>query len=219
MDSQAMAMLYTHEWELLPIPNAPNQTTITSNNWYSIVQGVTNNLAPYHPVYVTLDYHSQYARATHTSRMLSADYDSDSGEVTAAMTGSNDLDMVVYVYGNGTNAVTASYGVVPPFSGTVTNIVGMLKPPSAWIDVTKTNTVLVTWTNSLATSTNSNVTSLPNAPPGCVLQESENSMSGDWTLVTNAPLITGNQSQVVLPLNPGTNCFYRLTANSPQTQY
>jgi len=219
MDSQAMAMLYTHEWELLPIPNAPNQTTITSNNWYSIVQGVTNNLAPYHPVYVTLDYHSQYARATHTSRMLSADYDSDSGEVTAAMTGSNDLDMVVYVYGNGTNAVTASYGVVPPFSGTVTNIVGMLRPPPVGVALTKTNTVVIAWTNPLAMSANSNINALPNPPPGCVLQQTTDLRTGAWSAVTNPVVIAGAQTQVVLPLSRSTNRFYRLMGATAQTQY
>jgi hypothetical protein len=219
LDSLAATMLYTHEWELLPIPNAPNQVLMQSNDWYAIVQGVTNYLAPYQPTYVTLDYESQYARATRTARLVSADYDPVSGQVTAEMTGSNDLDMVLYVYGNGTNAVTASYGVVPPFSGTVTNVVGMLSPPPVGVALTKTNTVVIAWTNPLAMSANSNINALPNPPPGCVLQQTTDLRTGAWSAVTNPVVIAGAQTQVVLPLSRSTNRFYRLMGATAQTQY
>jgi hypothetical protein len=219
LDSLAASMLYTHEWQLLPISQSPNQITMTSNNWYTILQGITNNLAPYQPTYVTLDYQSQYCRATRTARVSSASYDTASGQVSATMTGSTDLDTVVYVYGNGTNAETASYGVVPAFSGTVTNVVGMLSPPPLGVALSKTNTLLIYWTNYLAASTNSAIKSLPNPPPGCVLEQSTNPLAGGWSSVTNAMTVSGGETRIVLPLARGTNWFYRLEKAAAQTQY
>ena len=56
---------------------------VRTANWQAILQGITNNLASYNPIYVTLDYASQYVRATRTSRLLSSGYDPVSGQVTA----------------------------------------------------------------------------------------------------------------------------------------
>jgi hypothetical protein len=219
-DSLAMAMLYSHEWWIIPIPQQPMKiTAMTSNNWYSILSGMTNNLAPYKPVYVTLDYHSQYVRTTRTAHMSSASYDTESGQVSAAMTGSTDIDTVVYVYGDGTNAVTASYGVVPPFSGSTSNVVGLLWPPTVKAAITKTNTVVVSWTNYLASSTNSNILALPNAPPACVLEQRPMGVTANWTVVTNPVTEAGNLSQVVISPSPATNRIYRLMSYGQQTQY
>ena len=44
-------------------------------NWRAALQGITSNLAPYNPIYTTIDYACQYARAIHTSNIASATYD------------------------------------------------------------------------------------------------------------------------------------------------
>ncbi len=130
LDSMALATLYTHEWYVVPIPQSLNQTPITTNNWRSILQGITNNLATYHPIYVTLDYALQYVRATKTSRVMTADYDPASGQVTATLSGNADMDTQVYIFLGDDNTISNSFGSVPAFaSGPVTDTVAMLLPP------------------------------------------------------------------------------------------
>ena len=126
MDSMVMGQLYTHEWQLIPIPQSSNQTPISSNNWSLILQGITNNLGAYTPNYVTMDYACQYVRATRTSRLLSSGYDPASGQVTVALSGTADLDTSVYVFVGADNAISSSFGTVPAFSGSVTDTVAAL---------------------------------------------------------------------------------------------
>jgi hypothetical protein len=107
-DSLVMAALYTHEWYLIPIPESSNQTPITTNNWYAILQGITNNLAAYHPICVTYDYACQYVRATRTSRLTASAYDPLSGRVTVALSGSTDLAIQVSVFVGQNNSISSS---------------------------------------------------------------------------------------------------------------
>ncbi len=128
LDSMAMGQLYTHEWYLIPIPQSSNQTPISSNNWSAILQGITNNLGPYTPNYVTMDYACQYVRAMRTSRLLTSAYDPVAGQTTVTLSGNADLDTSVYVFVGTDNAISSSFGAVPAFSGSVTAIVGGLAP-------------------------------------------------------------------------------------------
>ncbi|MCY2924781.1 MAG: hypothetical protein NT031_04980 [Planctomycetota bacterium] len=121
-----MGQLYTHEWYIIPIPQSSNQTPISSNNWSAILQGITNNLGAYTPNYVTMDYACQYVRATRTSRLLNSGYDPASGQVTVTLSGTADLDTSVYVFVGADNAISSSFGIVPVFSGSVTNTVARL---------------------------------------------------------------------------------------------
>jgi len=125
LDSMAMGQLYTHEFYLIPIPQSQNQTPITSNNWYTILQGVTNGLGGYAPNYVTMDYACQYVRATRTSRLIASSYDSASGQVATVFSGMTDLPTSVYVFVGADSAITSSFGTVPAFAGPVTNVVAM----------------------------------------------------------------------------------------------
>ncbi len=82
-----MATAFTHEWSFQATPCCPGVTTVTTNQWLAILQGITNNLAAYNPIFVTLDYASQYVRATRTSRLVSSAFDPASGQVTASLLG------------------------------------------------------------------------------------------------------------------------------------
>ncbi len=218
-DSLVMATLFTHEWWIVPIPQSSNQTPISSNNWYTILQNMTNNFRPYHPVYVTFDYHSQYARAVHTARLASAQYDTASGQVTAVMNGYADMDSVVYVYSNLTNGLAASYGVVPAFTNAVqTNVVAAMTLPLQ-VSTTGSNAVVVSWTSPLALSADTNISSLANPPPGFILQQCADLLHPVWSNATNHLTISGSQSQVVLaPAGIGSQ-FYRLMSQVPQGVY
>jgi hypothetical protein len=131
MDSMALGQLYTHEWYLIPIPNSANQVPMGSNNWRTILMGITNNLAAYNPRYVTLDYACQYVRATRTSRLAGSDFDPASGQVTLTFTGKADLDTQVYVFLGSDSAITNSFGGIPAFVGGSTNTFpAVLVPPA-----------------------------------------------------------------------------------------
>jgi subtilisin-like proprotein convertase family protein len=130
LDSQVMTTIFSHEWYIHPT-SCCGSTAITTNNWRAILQGITNNLASYNPIYVTLDYASQYIRATRTSRLLSANFDSGSGQVTALLSGKTDLDTIVHVFTGQDSAISDSTGTVPTFSGSITSLVAVVAAPQA----------------------------------------------------------------------------------------
>ncbi len=130
LDSMAMATLFTHEWYIHPTPCCSEGAAITTNNFLLELQGITNSLARYHPIFVTLDYASQYMRATRTSRLVSASVDSQSGTVAASFTGKADLDMVVYIFTGADSSITFALGNVPAFSTSTTNTVIVSGPPT-----------------------------------------------------------------------------------------
>ncbi|HWI59454.1 MAG TPA: immunoglobulin domain-containing protein, partial [Bacillota bacterium] len=111
LDSLVLATLWTHEKYLAPISAA---------NWRAIMQGVTNGLAAYKPVYVTLDYANQYVRATRTSRLVESTYDPASGQLVVTLTGKTDLDTLVHVFVDQSQALNPSLVTVPQFSGATT---------------------------------------------------------------------------------------------------
>ncbi len=127
LDSMTMATLFTHEWYFHPTPCC-GATTITTNNLRAEFQGISNNIAAYNPVFVTLDYASQYMRATRTARLVSADYDAGSGRVTANFSGRADLDLTVYTFMGEDNAIIGSTTTAPAFTGTVAAVVASLPP-------------------------------------------------------------------------------------------
>ena len=121
-DSMTLATLLTHEWYMV---NPGNYTQlITTNHWQQILSGITSNLAPYNPTYVTLDYGCQYLRATRTSQLTNADVDPVSGRISAGLTGYTDLPISVNVYTGADNSITNTPGTVPVFAGTTNVMVG-----------------------------------------------------------------------------------------------
>jgi hypothetical protein len=190
-DSLVMSTLYTHEWYLIPIPLSSNQTPMTTNNWRAILQGITNNLAAYHPIYVTYDYACQYLRATRTARLLSADYDPASGRVTATLTGRSDLALEASVYTGQDSLISACAATIPPFLGTT---IATLFPPRLSVALGTGNSVVLSW---------------PDPTPGFVLQESAGLRAVNWATVTNPPTVLGDHLEVLLP-NPAGDRFYRL---------
>src|SRR5262249_984649 len=93
---------------------------ITTNNWRAIMQNVTNNIGSYKPLYVTLEYGNQYARATKTSRISSSLYDFSAGRLLLTLTGRTDLDISVQVFNGDDNAISNTYPTVPAFTNSVT---------------------------------------------------------------------------------------------------
>jgi hypothetical protein len=120
LDSMTLGNVFTHEGHIAPIPNA---------TWLAILQGITNNLAAYKPIYVTMDYANQYIRARRTSRIMASDYDTVSGRVTAKVSGKTDMDMVVQIFVGADSSISNSLGSLPGFSGAMTNTLAVLEVP------------------------------------------------------------------------------------------
>src|SRR5262249_10220917 len=116
LDSMVLATVFTHDWYIQNTPSVGNNNPITTNNWRAIMQGISNNLAPYNPIYVTLDYGNHYVRATKTSKLLSTEFDLLSGQVTTTLSGSADLDTQVQIFLGSDNAVSNVVGIIPVFS-------------------------------------------------------------------------------------------------------
>jgi hypothetical protein len=119
LDSLVLPNLFTHEWYIHPT-SCCGGTAISSNNWRTILSGITNNLAPYKPLYVTLDYGNQYVRATRTSRIISSQFDTSSGEVSVSLSGYADLDTSVEVFVGADNSISNYVGTIAAFTNAVT---------------------------------------------------------------------------------------------------
>jgi hypothetical protein len=128
LDSLALPTLFTHEWYIHPTACCGG-TTITSNNWRTILSGITNNLASYKPAYVTLDYGNQYIRATRTSRITSSQFDPSSGEVTVSLSGYTDLDTSVKIFVGADNSISNYTGTVLAFTNPITVTAAIVSMP------------------------------------------------------------------------------------------
>jgi hypothetical protein len=119
LDSQVLAHLFTHEWYIHPT-SCCGGTAITTSNWRAILSGITNNLASYKPIYVTLDYGNQYVRATQTSRIMSSQFDPSSGEVSVSLSGYADLDTSVKIFVGADLSISNYVGTVAAFTNPIT---------------------------------------------------------------------------------------------------
>ncbi len=129
MDSLILPTLFTHEWYIHPTSCCSGGAAITTNNWRAILSGITNNLAPYQPSYVTLDYGNQYVRATRTSRITSGQFDPASGEVNVTLSGYADLDTSVKVFVGADNSISNYVGTIAAFTNPVTVTAAMISLP------------------------------------------------------------------------------------------
>ena len=108
LDAMALATLFTHGY-FLP--------SITPDNWRAILRGITENLTPYNPIYVTLDYACQYIRATRTSNIASSSYDPALRRVTVTLTGKADMPTMFYLFTEDAGQIRDMLINAPAFDG------------------------------------------------------------------------------------------------------
>lgn len=119
-DSLAQGVLWTHEAYISYNGAGPVFTpSITTNNWRTILQTITNQLADYQPQYVTLDYSCQYVRATRTAKITTATFDSVAGQMSMTFTGRADLNLTVQIYLGEDNAITNVSATIPAFTNAI----------------------------------------------------------------------------------------------------
>jgi hypothetical protein len=123
LDSGTLPVLFTHDWYIQSIPSVTMNNPITAANFRAEMQGITNSLAAYKPIYVHLDYGNQYVRATKTSRMISSSYDSSSGQVEVVASGKSDFDLETQVFLGVDQNISNLVGTIPAFTNAITNTV------------------------------------------------------------------------------------------------
>jgi hypothetical protein len=148
LDSMTLGNVFTHEWCFVRVTldasgYGPYGTNISDTTLQAIVQGITNNLASYNPIYVTMDYADQYLRATRTSTLTSSDVDPVSGTVSGTFAGYTDTPINAYVYTGADNAITSAAGTVPVFSGSTNVPVGYVPVTTQLLNLKRQGTNLV----------------------------------------------------------------------------
>jgi hypothetical protein len=123
LDSMVIATLFTHEYYI---------HSITPSNWEAILAGIAANIAPYQPVYVTMEEAARYARAMFTSDIADGAYDPLSQTLVVTLTGSTDIPTVFYLFTESDGAIVRTPVNVPVFSGitTVPISLGSLPTPT-----------------------------------------------------------------------------------------
>ena len=114
LDAMALPTLFTH-WCF--VGGAGAWRCSGAANWRAILAGITANLAPYDPIYVTMDDACRYIRAVHNSDISTAAYDPVQDRITATFTGSTDVTTKFYVFTGEDNAVSWVLVDVPQFAG------------------------------------------------------------------------------------------------------
>ncbi len=107
LDSRVLATLFSHEQYV---------GVIADDDWDDILAGVTAGLESYGPIYVTQDQGARYARALHSSAIVSSSYDPESGLFQAALEGETDLQTWISVF-VGDDDIEELRLELPSFSG------------------------------------------------------------------------------------------------------
>jgi hypothetical protein len=81
LDSMELATLFTHEYDLDDINNT---------EWGLMMQGISQGISGYNPLYVSMDYACQYLRATHNSQITAGSYSASGNAVTTDFSGTMD---------------------------------------------------------------------------------------------------------------------------------
>jgi hypothetical protein len=84
------------------------------------MEGVTNGIAAYNPRYVTLDYACQYVRATRTTQLTNAVFDTVSGGVQIGLGGKSDVELEIMVFVGEGQSISNRPAPVPVFTNSVT---------------------------------------------------------------------------------------------------
>ena len=195
LDSMVLATLFTHEEFITPIP---------AGTWQEILQGILSSLARYNPIFVTVDYACQYARATQGSSIASSIYDYASATLETTITGAADLPTYFYLFTEASGAIQNVLVNVPAFSGSV--VVSYSNLPSIP-------------TPTPGTSPTSTFTLTATLPPGVTPTATHTATSTPTSTVTRTPTATGTPTntptRTLTPTRTATSTATSTATNTP----
>ena len=209
-DSMVMGNIFTHEF-YIDQSDGPQYPTISTNNFMTILRGITNAIAPYNPMYVTLDYACQYVRATRTSTLVAAAFDPATGLISATLTGKTDLPINIYVYTGADSSITSTPGQVPIFNGSTTITLGSQSSPALAVPLADSRLEPVSQAPQLLTpfTQDGNVILSVIGESGCVCRVEGSPDLLKWVEVKTVTLLNGTAT-VSDPITAGHH-FYRAT--------
>jgi hypothetical protein len=107
-----LATLFTHEYFI---------ADTTPEHFDASMAAISQQIAPYRPMYVTYDEAARYVRALVTSRLTGAEYDTSTRMLTTTFSGDSDLPTRYSVYTDVGGAIQRDFVQVPAFSGGYTH--------------------------------------------------------------------------------------------------
>ena len=110
LDSMAIADLFSHEYTFV--------NSMTEADWRAILEGITQNIASYNPVFVSRDYACAYARAVHDSTITGGIYDLATESISVNLSGTTDMPTRFYVFREEGGQIVQQLVDVPTFNGT-----------------------------------------------------------------------------------------------------
>ena len=119
-DSMALATLFSHEYTFTG--------QMSQSGWRAVLQGITNNISNYNPIYVSLDYGCQYARAKYNSKITSYEYNPATQQITTTLGGYTDMPTKFYLFYEAGGNIQQALIDVPQFNG-YTQVVSTPPPP------------------------------------------------------------------------------------------
>jgi len=139
LDSMALATLFTHGYYV-----GGSWGASAPENWRAILQGITDNIAAYNPIYVTMDHACQYVRAIYESDIISSVYDPAIRLLSTTLSGTTDMPTMFYLFSAQGDEIVQTLVDVPTSStGTVT-VNYTLAGPLTSIEVSPGPTTVVT---------------------------------------------------------------------------
>ena len=108
LDSMTLATLFTHE---------PYITNISTGNWTTILNSLTQNIASYNPIYVTIDYACEYLRALYTTSIESSIYDPLYQRVDITLFGLASVPVHLHMFTEVAGTIITNAIDIPAFSG------------------------------------------------------------------------------------------------------
>jgi hypothetical protein len=108
-DSMVLATLFSHENIFV--------SQISQGDWQAYLQGITTNIASYQPIYVSLDYGCQYARAVYTSNIQASQYNPEQHQVTVTLAGQADIATKFYLFTETAAGIQQALVDAPAFTG------------------------------------------------------------------------------------------------------
>jgi hypothetical protein len=127
-DSMVLATLFTHEPYITgigPLTTGP----ISQEDWRTILQTITQNIAPYDPIYVSMEYACRYVRAIYNSNIFAGDYNADTREFAVTLGGSADMETNFYVFTESGGYIQQQLIDAPAFVGSTQVVIDTTFPP------------------------------------------------------------------------------------------
>lgn len=108
LDGMDLATLFSHEYMVSDVNDASMRT---------IMQGIAQNIAPYSPIYVTMDDACQYARAIQNSNISASGYNPSLNRLTVNFSGQTDVATKFYVFTTQSGEIQQALVDVPVLTG------------------------------------------------------------------------------------------------------